>query len=251
MSHSEASDSSGGPTQQDWFATTHWSVVLAARVQGSPQAAEALEKLCRAYWYPLYAYVRRRGYTSEDAQDLTQEFFARLLRKNYPAQADRAKGKFRSFLLLTLSHFLADEHDRTAAQRRGGGQIVISLDEQSPENRYCLEPADERSPERIFERRWAQTVLDRAIARLQAEFVDDDRAEIYEVLKAFQPGEQNTPSYAEAATCLGVSESAVRSMIHRLRRRHRELVREEIAQTVSTSAEVDEELRHLIAVIAG
>lgn len=238
------------PIATSTFATTHWSVVLAAGHDSSPQAGEALEKLCRTYWYPLYAYVRRRGYTAEDAQDLTQEFFARLLRKNYPAQADRAKGKFRSFLLLTLNHFLADEHDRTAAQRRGGGQTVISLDEQSPENRYCLEPADERSPEKIFERRWAQTVLDRAIARLQAEFVDDGKAEIYEILNAFQPGEQNTPSYAEAATRLGVSESAVRSIIHRLRRRHRELVREEIAQTVSTSAEVDEELRHLIAVIA-
>jgi len=132
MSHPNASDATRGPSRQEWFPTTHWSVVLAARAQGSPQAAEALEKLCRTYWYPLYAYVRRRGYTSEDAQDLTQEFFARLLRKNYPAQADRAKSKFRSFLLLTLNHFLADEHDRTAAQRRGGGQIDISLDEPSP-----------------------------------------------------------------------------------------------------------------------
>jgi len=251
MSRPNASDATRGPSRQEWFPTTHWSVVLAARAQGSPQAAEALEKLCRTYWYPLYAYVRRRGYTSEDAQDLTQEVFARLLRKNYPAQADRARGKFRSFLLLTLNHFLADEHDRTAAQRRGGGQIDISLDEPSPEDRYCREPADERSPEIIFEQRWAQAVLDQAIARLQAEFVDDGKARIYEVLKAFQPGEQNTLSYTEAAKRLGVSDDAIRSMVHRLRRRHREVVREEIAQTVSTAAEIDDELRHLIAVIAG
>ena len=237
--------------RQEWFATTHWSVVLAAGHDSAPGAREALEKLCRTYWYPLYAYIRRRGYNAADAQDLTQEFFTRLLGKNYPSQADPAKGKFRSFLLLRLNHFLADEHDRAKTQKRGGGQIFISLDEQSPEDRYCLEPADELSPEKIFERRWAQTLLDQAIARLEAEFVAAGKAEIYEVLSAFQPGEQNALSYAEAAARLAVSESAVKSMIHRMRQRHRELVREEIAQTVSTAAEIDEELRHLIAVIAG
>jgi RNA polymerase sigma-70 factor (ECF subfamily) len=237
--------------RREWFSATHWSVVMAAGGQGSPQAAEALEKLCRTYWYPLYAYVRRRGYNGDDAQDLTQEFFIRLLEKNYPSQADPAKGKFRSFLLLRLNHFLADERDRAATQKRGGAKVFISLDEESPEGRYGLEPADELTPEKIFERRWAQTILDQAVARLQAEFVADGKAMIYEVLRAFQPGEQNTLSYADAAARLGLSESAVKSMIHRMRQRHRELVREEIAHTVSTAAEVDEELRHLIAVISG
>ena len=233
------------------FATTHWSVVLAAGTAQSSEANQALEQLCRTYWYPLYAYIRRRGHDAADAQDLTQEFFSRLCKKNYPAQADRAKGKFRSFLLLTLNHFLADEHDRATTQKRGGGQTMISFDDESPENRYRLEPPDELSPEKLFERRWAQTILDQALNRLRAEFVQQGKAAVYEVLKAFEPGEQKPLSYAEAAARLDVTESAVKSMIYRLRERHRELVREEIAHTVSTVAEVDEELRHLIAVISG
>ena len=233
------------------FATTHWSVVLAAGDRDTPQAAAALETLCRTYWYPLYAYVRRRGYSAEDAEDLTQGFFARLLQKNYPAEADRAKGKFRSFLLLTLNHFLLDERARAHTLKRGGGQVFISLDQPTPEDRYRLEVAENLSPETLFERRWAQTLLDQALLRLRAEFATAGKAEHYEVLKTFGPGEQTTLSYAEAAGRLGVSEGTVRMMIHRLRQRHRELVREEIAQTVSTAAEIDEELRHLIAVISG
>jgi len=232
------------------FTTTHWSVVLTAGEEQSPQAAQALATLCRTYWYPLYAYIRRRGYSPEDAQDLTQEYFARLLKRNYPAQADRAKGKFRSFLLLTLNHFLSDDHERATTRKRGGGQPTVSLDGLNSEDRYRLEIADELSPEKLFERRWAQTVLDQALARLQAEFVADGKAEHYEILKAFEPGEQKTVSYAEAAVQLGVSESAVKSLVHRLRQRHGELVREEIAHTVSTAAEIDEELRYLIAVIS-
>jgi RNA polymerase sigma-70 factor (ECF subfamily) len=233
------------------FNTTLWSVVLTAGKKDIPQAADALEKLCLTYWYPLYAYVRRRGYGQEDAQDLTQGFFARLLEKNYPAQADRAKGKFRSFLLLTLNHFLSDERERAAAGKRGGGQHVISLDDQDPEERYRLEIADDRlSPAKLFERRWAQTILEQALDRLRAEFSQQDKSETYGVLKAFEPGEQQTLTYQQAAVQLGITESAVKSMIHRLRKRHRELVREQIANTVSTEAEVDEELRHLMAVIS-
>ena len=239
-----------GAVAQPLFATTHWSVVLATADQDPSQAAAALEQLCRTYWYPLYAYVRHRGYSPEDAQDLTQEYFARLLKRNYPAQADRAKGKFRSFLLLTLNHFLSDEHERATTRKRGGGQPTVSLDGLNSEDRYRLEIADELSPEKLFERRWAQTVLDQALARLRAEFVADGKAEHYEILKAFEPGEQKAISYAEAAVRLGVSESAVKSLVHRLRQRHRELVREEIARTVSTAAEVDEELHYLIAVIS-
>jgi len=232
------------------FATTHWSVVVAAGGQDLPQRSEALEKLCRSYWYPLYAYIRRRGFNSEDARDLTQEFFARLLKKNYPAQADRAKGKFRSFLLLTLNHFLADEYDRAQAHKRGGGQSLISLDEEAAEGRYCREPVDDLTPEKLFERRWAEGILENALARLREEYGADGQSEAYAVLKGFEPGEQQALSYAEAAAKLGISESALKSKIHRLRQRHRELVREEIAQTVCTGAEVDEELRYLLGVLS-
>jgi RNA polymerase sigma factor (sigma-70 family) len=234
-----------GPAQ---FATTHWSVVVAAG-QDVPQRSEALEKLCRTYWYPLYAYVRRRGFGPEDAQDLTQEFFARLLTKNYPAQADRAKGKFRSFLLLTLNHFLADEFDRASARKRGGGQVALSLDHEAAEGRYSAEPVDNLSPEKLFERRWAQNILENALKRLRGEWSAESEPGVYAVLRAFEPGEQLTLSYAEAASRLGISESAMKSKVHRLRQRHRELVREEIANTVATSAEVDDELRRLISVL--
>jgi RNA polymerase sigma-70 factor (ECF subfamily) len=243
--------SEGVPFRGGELTTTHWSVVLAAGEQNSPRAAAALETLCRRYWYPLYAYIRRRGHAPEDAQDLTQDFFLQLLRKNYPARADRAKGKFRSFLLHALNQFLADQRERSSALKRGGGQILISLEEERPEDRYRLEVADELSPEKLFERRWAQTVLDRALVRLREEFAAEGKAAAYEVLRAFEPGEQSTLSYADAAARLGVSESAVKSMIHRLRRRHGELVREEIAHTVPTVADIDEELRYLVSVLRG
>lgn len=209
-----------------------------------------METLCRTYWYPLYAYLRRRGHQAADAQDLTQEFFTRLLRRNFPAQADRTKGKFRSFLLLTLNHFLADERERATAGKRGGGQPLLSLDAEAPEERYRLEPRDEATPEKLFERRWAHAVLDRALVRVREEYVATGKEDTYAVLQAFGPGEQKSLSYEDAAGRLGVSMSALKSMIHRLRQRHRELVRDEIAQTVTTVSEIDEELRHLMAVIS-
>ena len=246
-------DSDAGRTGERaaWFTTTHWSVVRAAGDRASPQADAALEKLCRTYWYPLYAYIRRRGFGEHDAEDLAQEFFARLLAKNYPGQADPRKGKFRSFLLLTLNHFLSDERAKAATQKRGGGETVLSLDAPQAEERYRLEPVDEATPEKIFERRWAQGVLDQAVARLREEYVAAGKDRVFDVLHGFQPGEQATLSYAEAAAQLGVSEAAVKTLIHRLRQRHQQLVREEVAHTVTTAAEVDEELRHLIAVISG
>jgi RNA polymerase sigma factor (sigma-70 family) len=231
------------------FVTTHWSVVVAAGRENFADQAEALEKLCRAYWYPLYAYIRRRGSGPEDAQDLTQEFFARLLKKNYPAQADRAKGKFRSFLLLTLNHFLSDEFDRATTRKRGSGQVLISLDQDIAEERYAAELAVGLSPEKLFERRWAQNILEQALKRLRAEYAAENSAEICAVLKIFEPGEQLTLSYAEAATRLGITETALKSKIFRLRQRHRELVRDEIAQTVCTASEIDEELRYLMKVL--
>ena len=233
------------------FPATHWSVVLAASGSDSPRATEALEKLCRSYWYPFYAFVRRHGYGPEDAQELTQEFFLQLLRKNYPARADRAKGKFRTFVLHTLGQFLLDQRERTSTIKRGGREKFISLDEEAPEDRYRLEIPDELTPEKLFERRWAQTILDRTLVRLRAEFVAEGKEAAYAVLQTFEPGEQCPLSYADAAVRLGVSESAVKSMIHRLRQRHRELVREEIAHTVATVSEIDEELRHLVAVLRG
>ncbi len=240
-----------GQLQGTQFTTTHWSAVLEAGKGDSPAASAALEQLCRTYWFPLYAYIRRRGFGHEEAQDLTQEFFAQLLRKNYPARADRAKGKFRTFLLHTLNGFLADCHKRAAAQKRGGNQVVIPLDAESPDDRYRLEVPDELTPERVYERRWAQTLLDRALVRLRAEYVAEGKEITYDFLSRFEPGEQNQFSYAQAAARLHVSESAIKSMVHRLRQRHRELVREEIAQTVSSVAEIDEELRFLVSALRG
>lgn len=232
------------------FATTHWSVVLAAKQGDAPDARTALEKLCCTYWYPLYAYVRREGYSAPDAQDLTQEFFARLLEKDYLAQVERQKGKFRSFLLAALRHFLSDQRDRARAAKRGGGAEVLSLDAQEAEERYRLEPVDRLDAEKIFERRWAMTLLEQALTRLQDESVVAGKAELFERLRDFVAGESDV-SCREAAVQLGQTESAVKSAVHRLRQRYRELVREEIAHTVADPAEIDAEIRYLIAVISG
>ena len=233
------------------FTTTHWSVVLAAGQPESPEAARALETLCRTYWYPLYAYVRRRGAGPEDAQDLSQEFFARLLVKDYLARANPRKGKFRSFLLAGLKNFLCDEWDKAGRLKRGGGQKVISLDQLAAEDRYRWEPADDMTPERLFERSWAATLLEGAARRLREEYVAAGKAGLYEQLTEFRLDAPEPRAYAEAAAQLGLSESAVKSAIRRLRQRHHQLVRDEIAQTVSDPAEVDDEIRHLLGVIGG
>ncbi len=237
-------------THAPCFATTHWSVVLAAGHPSSPDAQAALEKLCRTYWYPLYAYVRRRGYKPEDAQDLTQEFFARLLQKNSIAGADRTKGRFRSFLLGALEHFLADEHDRAGAKKRGGGQQFISWEQDFAEKRFADEPTDELSPDKIFDRRWALTVLEQAASRLRDEYQAAGNAPLFERLKTYVAGGGAAPTYAATAAQLGLSESAVKSAIFRLRRRYHELVREAVAQTVADPQELEEEIRHLMAVFS-
>ena len=231
------------------FATTHWSVVLAAGQSTDAQASEALEQLCRTYWYPLNAFVRREGRSPEDAQDLTQGFFARLLEKNYLAQVERQKGKFRSFLLAALRHFLADQRDRARAVKRGGGADCLSLDAQTAEERYRLEPVDRMDAEKIYERRWAMTLLEQALTRLRDENIAAGKLELFERLRDFVAGESDISS-AEAATQLGLTESTVKSALHRLRQRYRELVREEIAHTVADPAEIDTELRYLIAVLS-
>jgi RNA polymerase sigma-70 factor (ECF subfamily) len=233
------------------FATTHWSVVLSAGQRASPQAVEALEVLCRNYWYPLYACVRRRGYSVEDAQDLTQGFFAQLLARDYLARADPQRSRFRSFLLSGLKRFLCDEWDKSRRLKRGGGQTVISLDAAAAEHRYQLEPADQLTPERVFERSWATTLLERAADRLRAEYVAGGKSGLYEHLTEFRLDAADQRAYAEVAAQLGLSDSALKSAIHRLRQRHLQLVREEIAQTVANPAEVDEEIRYLLGVIGG
>ncbi len=237
-------------TQRSVFATTHWSVVLTAGQSESPQAAEALEKLCRTYWYPLYAYLRRWGSNPEEAQDLTQEFFARLLAKDYLAKADPQKGKFRTFLLAGLKNLVCDELDKASRLKRGGGQAVISIDEQAAEGRYGLEPADELTPDRLFDRSWGAMLLERAASRLREEYVLAGKAGLYEELTEFRldVGEQRV--YAEVAAQLGLSENAVKSAIRRMRQRHHQLVRDEIAQTVADPSEVDEEIRYLLGVMA-
>lgn len=232
-----------------WFTTTHWSVVLQAGESDSPQAAAALEQLCRIYWYPLYAYVRREGHSPADAQDLTQEFFARLLARHSLAQVGPQKGKFRSFLLAALRHCLSDQRDRDRAVKRGGGAEVLSLDAQEAEERYCLEPVERLDAEKIYERRWAMTLLEQALKRLREESVAAGKAELFERLRSFVAGDSDV-TCGKAASELGLSENAVRSAVHRLRQRYRALVREEIAHTVANPTEIDAEIRYLIRVMS-
>ena len=233
------------------FRTTHWSVVLAAGDAPSPQSADALEKLCRAYWFPLYAYVRRCGHSPEDAQDLTQGFFTRFLEKNYLAQVDRDKGRFRSFLLAALRHFLFDERDRARAHKRGGGQIMFSLDAENAENFIQKEPADIFTPEKYYDRRWALTALERAQASLKAEFAADGKSDLYEALKCFLSGEKPASTHAQVAARLGKSADAIRCAVQRLRQRYGELIRAEVAHTVASPGQIDEEIRYLLKVIGG
>ena len=238
-----------GTPRSPVFVTTHWSLVVAARGQKTPQSADALEKLCRAYWYPLYAYVRRRGQSPEDAKDLTQEFFARLLERDWVGRADRQKGRFRSFLLSTMNHFLADEWDKARAQKRGGGMASVPLQFDTAETRYGHEPADNTTPEHSYERRWALTLLEEVLQRLRSEYEQEGRAEFFAALHPCLVGDRTAQPYAELAVKLGVSEGAVKSAVHRLRQRYRELLRDEIGRTVAEAGEVDEELRHLFTVL--
>jgi RNA polymerase sigma-70 factor (ECF subfamily) len=225
------------------FVTTHWSVV----VRAGGKSAAALEKLCQTYWYPLYAYVRRQGHSPEDAQDLTQEFFAKLIAKHYLGDVDRSKGKFRSFLLASLKHFLANEWDKAHAQKRGGGQTIVSLD---AETRYKLEPADNISADKIFERRWALTLLDEVLKRVREEYAADGKTKLFDQLKVTLTGERSTIPYAELGAQLGMSGGAVKVAVHRLRQRYRDALRDEIAETVAGPEEVEEELRQLFAALS-
>ena len=238
------------PDGGERFATTHWSVVLLAGRNDSA-ATEALEKLCRAYWFPLYAYVRRQGYAPHDAQDLTQEFFSRLLAGKELESVDRTKGKFRSFLLAAMKNLLANEWHRAHCQKRGGGSAHFSLDAVAAEERYQLDPVEEKTPEDVFERRWAESVVDAVTRRLGEEFVESGFAGRFEELKTFLLAEQEPASYAEIARRLKMSAGAVRSAIYRMRQRYGELFRAEIAQTVTSLPEMEEEIRHFLKVLGG
>lgn len=232
------------------FRTTHWSAVLAARDKSSPQAEAALAELCQTYWYPLYAYIRRRGNDPTEAEDLTQAFFARLIEKHYIGDVTPGVGRFRSFLLASLKHFLANEWDRAQTGKRGGGRVIVSLDEQDAEARYLFEPVENVTPETLFEQHWALTVLDRVLTRLREEFVATERTDLFDQLKVFLSADQTGCSYAEIAARTGSTEGAVKVAVHRLRRRYGELLRAEIGHTVSDSQEIEDEVRHLIAVLS-
>ena len=231
------------------FEQTRWSIVIASRnTDDTTHARDALGKLCTTYWYPLYAFVRREGHDSTDAQDLTQEFFARLLEKNWLAAVDREKGKFRSFLLAAMRHFLANEWDRAHRLKRGGGVTTLSLDAHTAEERYAFEPADSMTADRLFERRWALTLLEQVLAQVRHEFAAAGREKLFDELKVALTG--GKVPYAEIAARLNLSEGAVRAAVHRLRLRYRDLLRSEIAETVATEDEIDAEVQHLFAALA-
>jgi RNA polymerase sigma-70 factor (ECF subfamily) len=238
------------PGQGEIFATTHWTVVLAAGRRSTPQADWALEELCRAYWYPLYAYVRRQGHSKEDSEDLTQGFFARFLQRNYLEGVSSEKGRFRAFLLAALKHFLANEHDRAGRQKRGGGAAHLSLDWQDADMRYQIEPADKLSPDKLYDRAWAVTMLEQVIARLRDECGAEGKATIFEQLKPFLMVGQGDIPYAQAAAKLSLNEVAARVAVHRLRKRYRELLRAEIGQTLSDPADAEAEMHVLFNAFA-
>jgi RNA polymerase sigma factor (sigma-70 family) len=248
MSEHTPSNPEGKPASR--FSTTHWSVVLAAGNLDSASSREAMEKLCRTYWFPLYSYLRRRGYEMHEAEDYTQAFFAALLQRHSLQHADPHQGKFRSFLLVCLNHFLADERDRARAQKRGGGRETVSLDMEDAETRYRLEPAHDLTPERLFAKSWSLTILNNAMARLKAEFSATDKQQLFESLKPHLPAGKGPTGYRELAVRLGMTEAAVKVAVYRLRHRYRQLVRDEIAQTVSTPQQVDEEIQDLFASLA-
>ncbi|MDX1945047.1 MAG: RNA polymerase subunit sigma-24 [Pirellulaceae bacterium] len=242
--------SASTPAGDSQFHTTHWSLIAAASGESDASRA-ALADLCAAYWYPIYAYLRRRGRAAEDARDLAQEFFATLLEKGYLADADRERGRFRAFLLTAVARFAAKEREKGAAQKRGGGRASLSIDFDDGERRYLREPSHDWTPERIFERRWALTLLDRTLAALRQEHAAAGKLPLFEVLKQFLTGEAGAPPLRQVAESLGMTEGALKVAIHRLREKYRERLRAEIAQTVAAQEDVDEELAALRAALRG
>ncbi len=244
----EPKSESGVGRGESWVGTTHWSVVLAAGREASPRAATAMEELCRAYWYPLYAYVRRRGHTVEEAQDLTQDFFAHLIEKHWLAEADPGKGRFRTFLLTALNHFLANEWRHAHAAKRGGGRALMSLDG-TAETRYALEPASDLTPEKIYERRWALSLFEQAMGRLRRHYAAEGKTRLYESLAPFLSSEAVEGDYARLGKELDMAPGAVATAVYRLRQQYREQVREEVAHTVNAPGEIEDEMRSLLAAL--
>lgn len=232
------------------FATTQWSVVLAAADPASPSSGDALAELCAAYWYPLYAFVRRQGKSAVEAEDLTQAFFARVLEKKYLRDVSPEKGRFRTFLLVCLKRFLVNEWERERALKRGAGVAAVSIDFADADGRYKLEPADLETPDRVFERRWALTVLERALDALVKEMHDAGKGRLMDHLKVYLAAEAAAPPHAETARQLGMSEGAVKVAVHRLRERYRQLLRREIASTLSDPTDVEDEIRRLFDALA-
>ncbi len=231
------------------FPTTRWSRVIVAGDPDAPRSRESLAELCSAYWYPLYAYIRRRGYDPEPARDLTQDFFARLLEKGLLAEADPSRGRFRAFLRTVCTHFLANRRDHEQARKRGGGRTFLPIDATVAEGRYALEQADGLTPERIFERSWAMTLLRRVLDQLDREYDEAGKAATFEALRGLLAGDPEAPSYAAVAARLGTSEGAARVAAHRLRRRYGELLRQEIASTLAEPEEIDDEIKELFAAL--
>ncbi|MDB6052568.1 MAG: hypothetical protein JWN25_91 [Verrucomicrobiales bacterium] len=233
----------------DIFATTRWTVVVAAGGVRAPQSDLALEELCKIYWYPLYAYVRRQGHSLEDAEDLTQAFFARFLEKNYIEGLRSDKGKFRSFLLAALKNFLANEWDRSKCLKRGGGVIPLSMDLQEGDTRYVVLPSDDLSPDKMYDRAWAVTLLERVITTLRDENESEGKGQLFDQLKPFLTAGKSAP-YAAAAETLQMSEGNIRVIVHRMRKRYREILKDEILQTLADPAQADEEMRALFNAFA-
>lgn len=231
------------------FATTSWSRVLAAREGRSTESRQALDALCKTYWYPLYAFVRHQGHDPEESRDLTQAYFTELLEKDYLKDVDPSVGRFRAFLKVSVKHFLSKEREKARALKRGGQAKVFSLDGEVAEGRYRYEPVERLTPEEIFERRWALTILERALAKLREELTRSGKEEEFESLKGFLTGEEPRVPYRELASKLGTSEGTVKAAVHRLRQRFGKLLRDEIAETVARPEEVDEEVRYLLGVI--
>ncbi len=230
--------------------TTHWSVVLSAGDPTSTEAQAALESLCRAYWFPLYAYVRRRGYSPADAEDHTQQFFLRLLEHNWVARADRQKGRFRSFLLMAMGRFLANEWDKARTLKRGAGVRFVPLPTGSAETRYAREPADTATPEQAFEKQWVFATLNEVLAALRADYEREGKGVLFDALKPCLVGSRETQPYADLAATLNMSEGAIKVAVSRLRERYQQRLKQEIARTVATPDDVDAELRHLFHVLA-
>jgi RNA polymerase sigma-70 factor (ECF subfamily) len=233
------------------FHTTRWSLIVAAASEPSQKSQSALEDLCQAYWYPVYAFIRRRGHCPEDARDLAQDFFATLLEKGYLADADPQRGRFRAFLLTAVARFVSKQHDKAAAQKRGGGRQPLSLNFDDGESRYQREPAHDWTAERIFERRWALTLLDRTLAQLRGEHEQSGKLPLFDTLKVFLTGESGSPPLSRVAEQLDMTEGAVKVAVHRLRQKYREALRAEIAQTVAAQEDVDDELRRLLSALRG